>query len=184
MAIGFELAGVIESFDGFSLQNPTSLEFGPDGRLYVSQQNGAIIAYELQIVGGEYLVTSREELLTAEGLGVVSSIMNHNDFGDNQPGISGRQVTGLVTTVEGGQIVLYVTSSDPRIATNADSNLDTNSSTITRISQNNDGSWTAVDILRGLPRSEENHSANGMVLSEDGTKLYVSVGGNTNNGAP
>ena len=44
--------------------------------------------------------------------------------------------------------------------------------------------WSAVDILRGLPRSEENHSVNGMVLGPDDTKLYLTVGGNTNNGAP
>ena len=41
-----------------------------------------------------------------------------------------------------------------------------------------------MDLIRGLPRSEENHSANGMALSADGTKLYIAQGGNTNNGAP
>ncbi len=41
-----------------------------------------------------------------------------------------------------------------------------------------------VDLVRGLPRSEENHSSNGMTLSADGTKLYLAQGGNTNNGAP
>ena len=43
--------------------------------------------------------------------------------------------------------------------------------------------WEAVDIVRVLPRSEENHSVNGMELSEDGTTLYLAVGGNTNNDA-
>ncbi len=44
--------------------------------------------------------------------------------------------------------------------------------------------WETLDIIRGLPRSEENHSNNGMALSPDGTKLYLQIGGNTNNGAP
>src|SRR5688572_927036 len=32
---------------GVSLQNPTSLQFGPDGRLYVSEQGGLIKAFTI-----------------------------------------------------------------------------------------------------------------------------------------
>ncbi|WP_270933763.1 cadherin repeat domain-containing protein [Falsiroseomonas oryzae] len=84
-------------------------------------------------------------------------------------------------------VVLYVSSSDPRIGAGpggGDVNLDTNSGVISRLTQNADGSWERLDLVRGLPRSEENHSVNGMQLSADGTKLYVAVGGNTNMGAP
>ncbi|PTM04202.1 MAG: hypothetical protein DA405_08130 [Bacteroidetes bacterium] len=31
--------------NGVSITNPTSLDFGPDGRLYVSLQSGEIYAY-------------------------------------------------------------------------------------------------------------------------------------------
>ena len=79
--------------------------------------------------------------------------------------------------------MLYVSSSDPRISVNGEVNLDTNSGTITRLTRSGN-SFEAVDIIRGLPRSEENHSNNGLVLSNDGNNLYVTVGGNTNNGAP
>ena len=79
--------------------------------------------------------------------------------------------------------MLYVSSSDPRIASNGEVNLDTNSGVITRLTQTNNG-FQAVDIIRGLPRSEENHANNGLALSNDGNSLFVSVGGNTNNGAP
>ena len=48
----------------------------------------------------------------------------------------------------------------------------------------NGSAWSAVDLIRGLPRSEENHAPNGMALSPDGQTLYLTVGGNTNNGAP
>ena len=36
--------------------------------------------------------------------------------------------------------------------------------------------------MRGLPRSEENHASNGLVLV--GNKIYISVGGHTNHGVP
>ena len=38
--ISFGSSGLVGEF----LLNPTSLEFGPDNRLYVSQQSGAILA--------------------------------------------------------------------------------------------------------------------------------------------
>ena len=79
--------------------------------------------------------------------------------------------------------MIYVTSSDPRIGNFGDLNLDTNSGILSKLTWNGT-SWTKVDLIRGLPRSEENHSPNGMVLSADGTKLYLAQGGNTNNGAP
>ena len=38
--------------------------------------------------------------------------------------------------------------------------------------------------MRGLPRSEENHATNALVLDEATNTLYVGQGGNTNMGAP
>ena len=38
--------------------------------------------------------------------------------------------------------------------------------------------------MRGLPRSEENHSANGLQLDPETNTLYLAQGGNTNMGAP
>ena len=164
------------------LHNPTSLQFGPDGRLYVAEQNGTLNAFTVTSQAGQYIATAHEELQLASGDGIVNSIQNHND--DGLPNsLRDRQVTGLTVTGTAENPVLYISSSDPRIATNNDSNLDTNSGVVTRVTWTGT-EWEAVDILRGLPRSEENHSINGMVLSADGTKLYLTVGGNTNNGAP
>ena len=78
--------------------------------------------------------------------------------------------------------IIYVSSSDWRIAVDNDSNLDTNSGVITRLTKNGN-SWTKIDIIRGLPRCEENHSTNGMVLDENTNTLYVMSGGHTNMGA-
>ncbi len=184
MAISFNLTGQFKGVVGGSnvLSNPTSLQFGPDGRLYVAEQNGTINAFTVTIENGEYVATAHEALLLPNGSEVVKSIQNHNDDGSPNNS-SNRQVTGLVVTGTAENPVLYISSSDPRIATNKDSNLDTNSGVITRVTRTGT-EWEAVDIIRGLPRSEENHSVNGMVLSADGSKLYLAVGGNTNNGAP
>ena len=63
--------------------------------------------------------------------------------------------------------------------------LDTNSGVITRFSWNGN-TWEVVDIVRGLPRSEENHATNGMEMATiNGTNyLIVASGGITNSGAP
>lgn len=186
MAINFNQVGSFKGIQGGSdvLENPTSLQFGADGRLYVAEQNGTINAFTIEIKDGEYLATDHETLELSNGAEVVKSIQNHNDDGSSTGNkYFNRQVTGLVVTGTAENPVLYVSSSDPRIAVSKDSNLDTNSGVVTRVTWNGNN-WEAVDIVRGLPRSEENHSVNGMVLSEDGTKLYLTVGGNTNNGAP
>ncbi|MEL6814720.1 MAG: hypothetical protein AAFP03_07890 [Cyanobacteria bacterium J06598_3] len=158
------------------LANPTSLQFGPDERLYVTEQNGTINAFTIAVQNDQYIATSVEEI------NLVKSIQNHNDNGslNNNPN---RQVTGIIITGTAQNPVLYVSSSDPRIATNGEVNIDTNSGVITRLTWTGNA-WDAVDIVRGLPRSEENHSTNGLILSPDGSKLYVAQGGNTNNGAP
>ncbi len=184
LAVSFDVVG---SFNGLSgqakvLDNPTSLEFGPDERLYVSEQNGSINAFTVINQQGQYSATAHEELLLVSGEPVVKSIQNHDDFGVPVDEVK-RQVTGLVTAGTAEHPVLYVSSSNPLIAENGDLALDTNSGVVTRVSWTGTA-WETVDIVRGLPRSEENHSVNGMELSADETKLYLQVGGNTNNGAP
>ena len=182
--ISFSQVGSFNGVDGGPsvLTNPTSLQFGPDGRLYVAEQNGSINAFTIAIQNGEYVATAHEVLQLANGSEVVRSIQNHNDDG-SLAGNFNRQVTGIVVTGTAANPVLYVSSSDPRIAQNGEANLDTNSGVVTRLTWNGNA-WEAVDIIRGLPRSEENHAVNGLALSPDGNSLYLAVGGNTNNGAP
>ncbi|MEM7670013.1 MAG: hypothetical protein AAF317_12870 [Pseudomonadota bacterium] len=182
MAIGFENVGTLTGINGEQISNPTSLQFGPDGRLYVTEQNGTINALTVTIENGQYAILDHEVVTLANGLEAVKSIQNHNDDG-SLSGQSNRQVTGIVVTGTEDNPVLYVSSSDPRIAQNGEQNLDTNSGTVTQITWTGT-EWEAVDIIRGLPRSEENHATNDMILSPDGSKLYVMNGGNTNNGAP
>nr|MBX2855440.1 hypothetical protein [Paracoccaceae bacterium] len=227
MAINFTLLEQFNGSDGGGqvLQNPTSLQFGPDGRLYVSEQDGTVnsFAVTVQTTNGQVTgvsVADHQVLKLADGLDVVKSIANHNDKpntsgdfvgstfsgvvdgadfnGETNDASNSRQVTGIIVTEEPqtGATVLYVSSSDPRIAQNGEKNLDTNSGVLTRVTQvlngsgqpvtdgNGDFVWDAVDLVRGLPRSEENHATNGMLLTEGGSKLLLQVGGFTNNGAP
>ena len=115
----------------------------------------------------------------------MKQVLNHQDFdGSIYTGAVSRQVTGILVTGTAAQPILYVTSSDYRIGGGgggSDLDLDTNSGSLHRLTRTNTG-WTRLDLVRGLPRSEENHASNGMAL--DGSTLYLAQGGHTNAGAP
>lgn len=183
---GFPLRAQTVSFTasnlaGETLANPTSLQFGPDGRLYVAQQNGAIIIYTIvKNAANNYQVTSTEVINS------IQQIPNHNDDGSLAPTVNTRQVTGILVVGTALNPVIYVTSSDPRIGGgfNAENlNLDTNSGMISKLSWNGT-EWVKLDLVRGLPRSEENHAINGLTIDEANNLLYVAQGCNTNMGAP
>ncbi len=167
---------------GTSLTNPTTLQFGPDGRLYVGQQDGLLSIFSIARNG----VNNYSVILT-ETITDVQSIVNHDDDGTVNGSVNTRQVTGLLVAGTSTNPILYVSSSDPRIGAGdggtGDLGLDTNSGIVTRLTWNG-SAWDKVDLVRGLPRSEENHSVNGMQLDETNNILYLAVGGNTNEGAP
>jgi hypothetical protein len=163
---------------GDTSANPTSLQFGPDGRLYVAQRDGTIKVYTVQRnAANSYSVTATETIT------VIKNIPNHDDDG-TQPDtiLTNRLVTGIAVTGTAASPVIYVSSSDPRMGGSAgtDSNVDTNSGIVSRLTKTASG-WDKVDLVRGLPRSEADHAPNGLFLS--GGKLYLAVGGNTNMGA-
>jgi hypothetical protein len=176
MAVSFTTQAVVSG-----LSNPTTLQFGPDGRLYVAQQDGFIKAYTIVRNGpSAYSVTGTETI------GALRALPNRNDNGSLNAGVVGRLVTGIHVTGTSANPVIYATSSDPRIGagpSGADLNLDTNSGVVSVLTRSA-GSWQRRDLVQGLPRSEENHTANGLILDAPTNTLYVAQGGNTNQGAP
>ncbi len=161
--------------------NPTSLQWGPDGKLYVAQEDGTIkVMTVARTAANSYNVTSTQTI------NLVQNIPNHNDDGTLNSAITARMVTGILVVGTVANPVIYVTSSDPRIgggSSGTDTNLDTNSGIVSRLTWNG-SSWSKLDLVRGLPRSEENHAANGLALDPATNTLYVAQGGNTNMGAP
>ncbi|MFK7849126.1 MAG: T9SS type A sorting domain-containing protein [Rhodothermales bacterium] len=177
-----------------SLVLPTAIDFGPDDRLYIGQKNGLIIAYNYVRNGSQdYQVVDEEKIFTLK-----VNTTNHDD--DGSPNTSSveqeggwildlsieRQLTGILIAGTAENPVIYATSSDPRAGGGGifhDSGLDTNSGIIHRITKEN-GTWKKIDLVRGLPRNEENHSTNGLQLDEANNILYVASGGMTNAGGP
>jgi N-acetylneuraminic acid mutarotase len=97
-----------------------------------------------------------------------------------------RLVTGMLVVGTPSRPVLYVSSSDPRIGaglSGTDRDVDTNSGVISRLTWTG-SEWKRLDLVRGLPRSEEDHATNGLVLDPATGTLYVAQGSNTNEGAP
>nr|WP_299240537.1 malectin domain-containing carbohydrate-binding protein [uncultured Halomonas sp.] len=191
-----------------TLTQPTALDWGPDGRLYVTERTGSLKVLTVAFgdpTPGDADTASVFYVTAAETLDQVKNIPNFNDDGTPATG-NQRQVTGVAAVRQfddAGQPVVfdgkpavsvYLTSSDSREGGSSDGSdlgLDTNSGIITRIDQTATG-WEAIDLVRGLARSEENHSLNGLEIIQtlDGTgsllgeRLLVANGGNTNAGAP
>ena len=168
---------VRSNLGGEATSSPTSLDFGPDNRLYVAQRDGLILAYTITRGGA-----TDYDIVATEQINLVRNIPNHNDDGTTSNENS-RQVTGMIVRGTAVNPVIYVTSSDPRSSVNNDIGLDTNSGIISRLTWNGTA-WTKLDLVRGLPRSEELHAINGIALDEGTNMLYVMIGGHTNMGAP
>jgi len=166
--------------NGVSLYYPTSLQFGPDGKLYVSQVDGTIKVFT---VVKNY--KNNYSVVKTELINEIRKIPNHDDNGALNINVTKRQITGILVVGTAENPVIYVSSSDPRVGaglTGNDVNLDTNSGIVSKLYW--DGTkWIRTDLVRGLPRSEENHSPNGMALDEANGILYLAMGGHTNMGA-
>ncbi len=163
---------------GASPPAPTALQFGPDGRLYVACLTGRIEVYRVvRNAKDDYSVVE------SEVIDLIRQIDNHDDLGQLDPSVANRLVTGILVAGSASAPLIYVASSDPRVGKGSGAGLDTNSGILSRLSWNGT-SWARLDLVRGLPRSDEAHVNNGLALDAHGGTLYLATGGNTNMGAP
>jgi hypothetical protein len=180
LTTGAQVSFVRGGLSGTTFNFGTSLQFGPDNRLYVAQQDGLIHIYKVARFGAANYQVIQSETITS-----IRDITNHNDDGTINTSVNYRLVTGLLVAGTKQNPIIYVTSSDPRYTedTTSVSELDTNSGIISRLTWNGT-QWVKVDLVRGLPRSTEVHAPNGMQLDTANNILYVAQGGHTNMGAP
>jgi hypothetical protein len=92
---------------GATVNNPTSIQFGPDNRLYVSQQDGIIKVFTVtRNASNSYSVTATQTIT------LINSIPNHNDNGALNTSVTTRQVTGILVKGTAANPIIYVSSSD------------------------------------------------------------------------
>lgn len=157
----------------------TALQFGPDGKLYVGELSGRIHVLNVTRNGkNDYAAT----LLQTTDL--IKDVPNHDDDGTPNNGLGKRQMTGMFVGGTAGAPEIWAVSSDPRMGGgpgSTDLGMDTNGGILHRLVKAG-GGWQKQDVVRGLPKSKENHAPNGIV--EQGGKVYVIAGGHTNMGRP
>ncbi|MEM7509687.1 MAG: malectin domain-containing carbohydrate-binding protein [Bacteroidota bacterium] len=189
----------ISTLNNTTLTTCTSIQFGPDGRLYAGQVNGIIRVFTVERTGAnDYTATYTETI------NHIKEMANHDDDdGSLHTDKEKRELTGIYVAGTADKPIIYATSSDYRQGgPTGDLNLDTNSGVVSKLEwkyptapANTDFSglglkdedtWDKVDLVRGLPRSEENHATNALELVTIGGKPYLLVcsGGHTNAGSP
>jgi glucose/arabinose dehydrogenase len=165
---------------------PTSIAISPvkvggKKQLYVATQYGKIFVFSLDAQHNATLVNTIDSIYTTP---------NQSFNGTTPKPKLGRQTTGIVFAPANkqpadGNVILYVSNSDPDIFDEAEpgqSKVNPSSGRISRLIVSPAGQvLQRIDIITGLPRSGENHSTNGMAFGPDGW-LYIGQAGNTNGG--
>lgn len=173
--VNFSVSNLNASID---FDNPTTLQFGPDGKLYVGEMDGYIRVLDVTRNGPDNYSATLDT-----SINLIVNVQNHNDDGTAN-NTKQRLMTGIHVAGTAANPVIYAASSDWRQAAGPsgnDSNLDTNSGILHKLTKNGNN-WSKQDLVRGLPRSEENHVPNGLLLLNN--KIYINIGGHTNEGVP
>lgn len=137
-----------------SIEQPTTLAIGPDGRLYIGQLDGKIVALTLDdarnVVAAEVIATG---VLLGDVLGIAFNPADPPD-----------PVTLYVS-----HTTLYAGDDGPKYAG--------------KVSKLVAPDFQPVDVVTGLPVSAVEHGTNGITFDADG-RLYIAQGGTTNAGIP
>ena len=139
------------------LSFPTSMAWGPDGRLYVAELFGDLhaITYDddLNVIDDELITAMTDALGAKLTLGLT---VDPDSTAEN--------------------VILWVSHSSPSVSSG-----ELNSGAVTRLSGSG---FSQVDqVITGLPRAIANHAPNSLHFGDDG-RLYIAIGGNTGAGSP
>ncbi len=160
----------------------TALQFGPDARLYVADDSALLQAHTIaRSARGHYTV------IDSETIHLLRDFESDDDSGACAADCVLRRVTGLLVAGTLADPHVYVLWSEPHSAPADSSALDAGSGTLSRLRCSTnlvsgrcaDGGWQRVDLLRGLPRSPENHTANALTLDAGSHILHLTVAGDT-----
>ncbi len=160
--------------------SPTSIKWGPDGRLYIARLDGTVqVATIVRNGPNDYSATAVDTITS------IRDIPNHDDNGQPNPAQTGRLVTGLEVVGTAQNPIIYLVSSDPRIGSpqTTEAAMDTNSGILSSLRWDG-SSWVKRDLIAGFPRSKEQHSVEGVVKDPTTGHLLLMSGGQTNHGAP
>ncbi len=126
------------AWEGFAIEDPTTLAFGPNGRLYVGQLNGQIIALTL----AAQTVTAVELIAQADAFGDVLGIAFN-------PAVASAPTTLYVSHTR-----LYLGDEGPPFA-----------GTISKLVA---PGFEPLDVITGLPVSTAEHGTNGIAFDREG----------------
>ncbi|MGB3401558.1 MAG: kelch repeat-containing protein [Microcoleaceae cyanobacterium] len=146
-------------FDRWSVpvNNPTAMDVGPDGRLYVATLFGDIFAFTLDPDTRSFTSELIDTIPNSEG--------------------AGRLTLGLAVDPDStaNDVTLWVAHSNGAVSNGA-----LNSGKISRLS--GPGFSQKEDVITQLPRAIANHATNNIDFGPDG-RLYIWQGGNTGAGS-
>jgi hypothetical protein len=183
-----QLSGTNPDFFNFDF-TPSTLAVGEQMNVQAQMQTGALSYKSAEMDGLIHVFDvgragkNNYTVALFETIDLIKNVQNYNDDGA-ESNLNTRLLTGIHVTGSAVQPIIFAASSDPRIGAGpngTNTNLDTNSHILHKLTRTG-RAWNKLDLVRVLPRSEENHVANGLVLVDN--KIYVNVGGNTNMGVP
>lgn len=139
---------------GFATSAPTTMAFGPDGRLYVADGSGRIQALTLD--PNTKAVTAVQQITTATDL---------------------QEVYGIAFDPSDGS--MWVTNTVSGFGDSGQAPAGSFLGKVTRLSGANYA--TRTDVITGLPVNNSGHQSNGLAFGPDG-RLYIGEGSTTNAG--